>query len=95
MLTCDTAQVEGMLKDINGKELGYDSAEEADSQGTLFSDLGLNPGGELPTSATDATTDSFPRPGYDSQGTDHPKESHLIGLGMSEAPPPFEVVEDL
>ena len=79
-----------MLKDISGKDPSYGSAEDLDAQESSFPDFARNSTEELPGVASNLSAkDSSPDSG-------HPQnDSQLIGLGQSEALPPFEVMEEL
>lgn len=89
------AQVEGMLKDINGKEPSQGSTEDLEPSDGGFANFSLDPTDRLPSLAPDVAANPFLEAGAGSHNGDHQKESQLIGLGMTEALPPFEVMEDL
>ncbi|KAH8720855.1 Citrinin biosynthesis transcriptional activator mrl3 [Beauveria bassiana] len=89
------AQVEGMLKDINGKEPSQGSTEDLEPSEGSFGNIGLDSGDHAPHLSPDFATDPFYETGSASKDGNHQQNSQLIGLGMTEALPPFEIIEDL
>lgn len=94
VLTLHVAQVEGLLKDINAKEPSQGSTEDLEPSEGGFVDDGLD-SRDYPHFAPDIRADPFLEAGPSSQGGGHQKGSQLIGLGMTEALPPFDIIEDL
>ncbi len=93
-LILDVAQVEGLLKDINAKEPSQGSTEDIEpSDTTSHADVGFNSGGYHPL-APGVAADPFLEADSGSQDGNH-QGSQLLGLGMTEALPPFEIIEDL
>ncbi|KAJ4153345.1 hypothetical protein LMH87_009835 [Akanthomyces muscarius] len=88
------AQVEGLLKDINAKEPSQGSTEDLEPSEGGFVDAGLESRDYLHL-APDIGADPFLEAGSGSQDGSHQKDSQLIGLGMTEALPPFDIIEDL
>lgn len=94
VLTLNVAQVEGLLKDINAKEPSQGSTEDLEPSEGGFVDAVLESRDYLHL-APDIGADPFLEAGSGSQDGSHQKESQLIGLGMTEALPPFDIIEDL
>ncbi|XWX00946.1 hypothetical protein V2A60_008969 [Cordyceps javanica] len=90
-----SSQVEGMLKDINEKEPSHGSAEDLEPLGGRFANVSLDYRDHSSHSVPDVPADSFLESGPGSQDGNNQKNSQLIGLGMTEALPPFEIIEDL
>lgn len=93
VLMIHAAQVEGMLKDINEKETSQGSPDENNPSEGSFADTGNSSGGYVPDMAPEIAADPFLD--ADARGRDVNEQNQLIGLGMSEALPPFEMIEDL
>ncbi|KAM3437366.1 hypothetical protein NHJ13734_004688 [Beauveria thailandica] len=89
------AQVEGMLKDINGKEPSQGSAEDLEPSEGSFGNIDLDSGHGAPHLSPDFATDPFYETASASKDGNPQQNSQLIGLGMTEALPPFEIIEDL
>ncbi|KAM3558232.1 hypothetical protein ARSEF4850_004712 [Beauveria asiatica] len=89
------AQVEGMLKDINGKEPSQGSAEDLEPSEGSFGNIDLDSGHGAPHLSPDFSTDPFCETASASKDGNPQQNSQLIGLGMTEALPPFEIIEDL
>ncbi|KAM3560269.1 hypothetical protein MY1884_003017 [Beauveria asiatica] len=89
------AQVEGMLKDINGKEPSQGSAEDLEPSEGSFGNIDLDSGHAAPHLSPEFSTDPFCETASASKDGNPQQNSQLIGLGMTEALPPFEIIEDL
>ncbi|KAJ3491006.1 hypothetical protein NLG97_g5676 [Lecanicillium saksenae] len=89
------AQVEGMLKDINGKEPSQDSPEDLEPSEGSFADAGINSGEFLANVTPDGNKDPYLEERASNENRSPLKDSQLIGLGMTEALPPVEIIEDL
>ncbi|KAM3512799.1 hypothetical protein MY11210_003584 [Beauveria gryllotalpidicola] len=95
VLTVEVAQVEGMLKDINGKEPSQGSTEDLEPSEGSIGNIGLDSGDYAPHLSPDFATDPFCETGSASKHVNPQQNSQLIGLGMTEALPPFDIIEDL
>ncbi|OAA58888.1 binuclear zinc transcription factor [Cordyceps fumosorosea ARSEF 2679] len=89
------AQVEGMLKDINGREPSQGSTEDIEPSDASFANVGFDSGHHMPHLTPDLAADPFMETQSGSQDGYPPSGSQLIGLGMTEALPPFEIIEEL
>ncbi|KAL7795775.1 binuclear zinc transcription factor [Trichoderma ceciliae] len=93
------AQVEEYLKEVNrGNDDGAILLDEPDISLGDFSFLPDNISQDANTSsgASDPNIGSFDLPGFAGQeGNDFMNNNQLMGLGMSETLPPFEVIEEL
>lgn len=93
-----TAQVEEYLKEVNkGNDDGAILLDEADiSLGDFtFAADNISQDANTSSSASDPTM-SFDIPNFTSQeGSAFNMNNQLMGLGMSEALPPFEMIEEL
>ncbi|EHK17060.1 uncharacterized protein TRIVIDRAFT_112751, partial [Trichoderma virens Gv29-8] len=92
-----TAQVEEYLKEVNkGNDDGAILLDDADiSLGDFtFSADNVSQDANTSSSASDPTV-SFEMPNFTSQEGSTFMNNQLMGLGMSEALPPFEMIEEL
>lgn len=85
-----------MLKGLNDSAPSQGSAEDLDAADAATPDYHFNSTGEVPGKISGSTPETFFRA---SSGTrsrvSENEDAQLIGLGMSEALPPFEIIEKL
>jgi hypothetical protein len=93
------AQVEGLLKDINSKDNADHVSPHSDVQDINIEQFAFTSASETPNLGNDAPAASMPN--FDPTEFFAPDRdqtqpgNQLIDLGMSEALPPYEVMEEL